>query len=90
VAELEEAEFGENLDVGAGGGGIDAEEVRVEVVNADGVAVEVSLGVLPGAVKGEVVEDVGEAVVVEVEGSNGLAQAGREGMEVRNWSKITW
>jgi hypothetical protein len=82
VAELEEAELGEDLDVGVGGGRIDAKEVRVQVVNADGVAVEIGLGVLPGVVKGEAVKDVGQAVVLEVEGSNGLAQAGLEGVEV--------
>ena len=82
MAELEKAEFGENIDVGVGGGGIDAKEVRLEVVNTDGVLVEVGLSVFPGAVQGQVIEDVGQAVVLEVEGPNGLAQAGGKGVEV--------
>jgi hypothetical protein len=38
VAERKLPQFGERLDVGVGRGGIDADEPRVQVVDADGCA----------------------------------------------------
>ena len=80
MAELEDAVLAEDGGVGAGGGGVDAEEVGLEVVDAQGGAVEGGLEVGPGA--GEGVEEVGEAVVVEVEFADGLAEGGLEEEEV--------
>src|SRR5207253_1332762 len=82
VAELDEPPFVENLGVAVGGAGIDAKKARIEVVNADGVLVEVGLGVMPGTRHREPVEHVGKAIVLEVKGANGLAQAGLQGVEV--------
>jgi len=82
MTELEQAQFGECFDVGVGGRGIDAKEVRIEVVNTNGVLIEFRLAVLPRIVPSEVVEHVGKAVVLEVEGANGFAQTGLEEVEV--------
>jgi hypothetical protein len=82
VTELEVTQLGENLDVGVGGGRIDAKELGVEVVNTNVVLVEVHLGCLPGIVPSEMVENVGKAIVLEVERTNGFAQTGSEGVEV--------
>ena len=53
-----------------------------EVVNPDGVPVEVHLAALPGIAQGEAAEHVGQAVVLEVEGAHRFAQTGSEGVEV--------
>jgi hypothetical protein len=79
LAELDEALLGEDLGIGGGGGGVDAADRDGQAVDADGVAVEVLLEGLPGVGLGEGVEEVGEAVVVSVEGSDGFAEAGLEG-----------
>jgi hypothetical protein len=82
VAELEQALLGEHLGVGGSGGGVDAEQGGLQVVDAHDVLAEVRLEGLPGPVVGEVIEDVGEAVVVEVEGADGLAEGGLQGEAV--------
>jgi hypothetical protein len=82
VTELDDALLGDDLGVGAGGGGIDAEDRGGQVVDAKGVAVEIDLERQPVLGLGQGVEDVGEPVIVEVEGSDGLAQDGLEGEEV--------
>src|SRR5262249_13103105 len=82
VAELEQAPLGEGLDVGVGGAHIHAKEVRLEAVNPDGVLVDLALAVLPGTVPSQTVEDVGQAVILEVERANGFAQAGPQGVPV--------
>lgn len=82
MTELEQTPLGENLDVGIGGGGVDANEVCGQVVDADGVLVEILLNVLPTTVQGEVIEHIGESVVLKVEGTNGFAQTGLQGVEV--------
>jgi hypothetical protein len=43
VAELQEPPLGQDLGVGVGGGGVDADEVGGELVDPDGVLVEVTL-----------------------------------------------
>ena len=82
VTELDQPLFGLDIGISGGGGGVDANEVRREVVNADGVLVEVGLEVLPGIILRQGIEEVGEAVVVEIEGADGLAEEGREGVKV--------
>jgi hypothetical protein len=80
--ELDVALFIDNLGVAVSGAGIDAKNVRVEVVNPNGVLVEVRFSVWPGISDTEAVEDVGEAIVLEVQRANGLAETGLQGMEV--------
>jgi hypothetical protein len=82
VAELKQAVFGEDGSVGVGGGGVDAEERRIETVDANGVRIEVSLEGLPGSGVGKGTEEIGEAVVVEVKGTDRLAEARLKGEAV--------
>ena len=87
VAELDVTQVVLNLDIGVGGAGIDAKEVGLEIVYADDVLVEVHLEVLPDQVlvvfvQGEAVEDVGQAVILEVQGADGFAQSGLESVPV--------
>src|SRR5205085_11195244 len=80
--ELKNTVLGEDVGIGVGSSGVDAEQRGVEVVDADGVAVEVSLESRPRLGLGQSVEQVGQAVVLEVEGADGLAKAGLEGQEI--------
>jgi hypothetical protein len=82
VAELQQAVLGEDLGIGGRRSGVDAEQGRGEVINADGVAVEVGLEGLPGRGLGQGVEDVGEAVIMEVQRPQGLSQAGLKGQQM--------
>jgi hypothetical protein len=82
MTELEVTQLREDLDVGVGGGSIDAKKFRVQVVNTDGVLVEVHLAGFPGIVPREVVEQVGQAIILEIEGTNGFAQTGSESVKV--------
>ena len=43
VAELQEPLLGQDVGVGVGGGGVDADEVGGELVDADGLLVQVAL-----------------------------------------------
>jgi hypothetical protein len=82
VAELQQAVLREDLGIRGRRGGVDAEQGRGEVVDADGVAIEVGLEGLPGRGLSQGVEDVGEAVVMEVQRPQGFPQAGLKGQHV--------
>ena len=82
MAELQQAVLREDLGVGVGGGGVDAEQGRGEVVDADGVPVEVASKACQGVGWARASRTVGEAVVVEVQRPHGLAQAGLKGEQV--------
>ena len=79
VAELQEPLLGQDVGVGVGGGGVDADEVGGELVDADGLLVQVALQGAEGVAGAESGEPVGEAVVVGVGGPDGFAQEGGEG-----------
>ncbi len=82
VAELEEALFGNHAGMRVGGGAIQTEARGAQVVDAHGILVEVVLESQPGIGLRQGIEEVGEAVVVEVKRSDGLAEQGLESEEV--------
>ena len=79
VAELQQPLLGQDLSVGVGGSGVDADQVGGELVNTQGLLVEVPLQGAEGGAGAQPAEPVGEAVVVEIDGPDGFAQQGREG-----------
>ena len=79
MAELQEPLLGQDIGVGVGRGGVDADEVGGELVDADGLLVQVSLHGTKGGTNAEPGEPVGEPVVMGVGGQDGFAQQGGEG-----------
>jgi hypothetical protein len=82
AAELQQPLLGEDIGVRVGGGGADADGVSGELVDADGLPVEVAFELgegIPGAQSGQA---IGEAVVGEVDGADGFAQESGEGAVV--------
>lgn len=82
MPELDVPSCGENIRVSVNGGGIDAKKGRIELVNSNGVLVEGRFTILPVAVQRELVEHVSKAVILEIERTNGFAQANLEGVQV--------
>ena len=79
MAELQEPLRGEDVGVRVGGGGVDADDVRGELVDPDGLLVQVTLQGAEGGAGAETAEPVGEPVVVGVRGQHGFAEEGGEG-----------
>ena len=79
MAELEKSLLGEDRGVGVGRGGIDADQVGGEFVDADGLLAQVPLQGAESGARAESSKPIGEAVVVGVGGPDGLAQKGGEG-----------
>src|SRR4051794_5633491 len=82
VAELQEPLLGQDLGVGVGGGGVDADQVGGELVDADGLLVRVMLQGAEGVTDAEPSEPVSEPIVVGTGGPDVLAQQGGEGAVV--------
>jgi len=70
---------GEYGGIGVDGGGVDANEVRGELVDADGLPVELEFESGEVVAISESVEEVGESVVVGVSRQDGLAEKSGEG-----------
>src|SRR3954470_5737936 len=79
VAELQEPLVGQDLGVGVGRGGVDADQVGGELVDADGVLVQITFQEAEGFAEAEPGEPVGEAIVVDTGGEDLLAEQGGEG-----------
>ena len=82
MAELQESLLGEDLGVGVGGGGVDADEVGGELVDADGLLAQVPLQGAEGGTRAESSEPIGEPVVVSVGGPDALALEGGQSLRV--------
>src|SRR4051794_23654699 len=68
VAELQQPLLGQDVGVGVGGGGVEADYVGGQLVDADGLLIEVTLQSGEGGALSQAGEPVGEAVVVAVDG----------------------
>src|SRR3954467_12594369 len=75
VAELQEPLLGEDRGIGVGGGGVDADEVGGELVDADGLLAQVPLQGAEGGARAESRAQPGAPVVVDVGGPHGPAPA---------------
>ena len=82
VAELQEPSVGEDIGVGVGGGGVDADEIGRELVDPDGLLVQIPFEDAEGVPGTESSEPVGQSVVVEGGGQNGFAQECGQGVPV--------
>jgi len=79
VAKLQEPLRGQDVGVRVGGRGVDADDLRGELVDADGLLVQVTLQGAEGGAGAESGEPVSEPVVVGVCGQDGFAEEGGEG-----------
>ena len=70
------------IGVGVGGGGVDADEVGGELVDPDGLLVQIAFEDAEGVPGTESGEPVGQPVVVEGGGQNGFAQESGQGVPV--------
>ena len=78
VTELYQSLLGQDLGVGVGGGGVDADGVRRQLIDADGLLVQLPLQGSEGDTVGQSLEQVRQAVVVGVAGPDRLTEQGRE------------
>jgi hypothetical protein len=78
VAELHQPLLGHDVGVGIGGGGVDAHRVGGELVDADGLLVQLPFQVAEGIAAAQTVEPVGQSVVLEIDGPDRFAEQGGE------------
>jgi hypothetical protein len=82
VAELQQPLLGQDVGVGIGRGGVDADEAGGEPVGADGLLIQVAPRGTEGGASAEPGEPVGEPAAMGVGGQDGFAQQGGEGAPV--------
>jgi hypothetical protein len=78
VAELQESLLGQDVGVGVGRGGVEADQIGGQLVDADGVLVQITLQGSEGIAAAQPGEPVGEAIIVGVCGQDQFTQQGGE------------
>jgi hypothetical protein len=74
--------FGQDVGVGVSRGGVDADDGVGELIDTEGLLIQVLLQAAEGGTSAKSAQPVGEAVVVGTSGEDGFAQEGREGVPV--------
>ncbi|QJW95878.1 hypothetical protein [Frigoriglobus tundricola] len=74
MTELQEPLLGEDVGVGVGGGGVDADKVGGQFVDPNGLLIEVAFDGVEGVTITESCQPVGQAVVVKVGGHDGFSE----------------